>query len=125
MIKKYNINFALDDVISIKNETIARITKKGLNELFYDAIFGEEEIKRTNGWEKILINNNLKRRNIILKKNKKISVWNTSGEIIKIYSVGNYKVKILNDENNFLKLEKSIILILFYSKNLIIKFGKN
>ena len=33
---KYNINFALDDVINIKNETITRITKKSPNELFYD-----------------------------------------------------------------------------------------
>ena len=33
---KYNINFALDDVITIKNETISRVTKKTPIELFYD-----------------------------------------------------------------------------------------
>ena len=51
--------------------------------------------------EKILINNNIKIDNKTIKKNnKKTGLWNITGVIIKIYSGGSYKVKILSDSNN-------------------------
>ena len=55
--------------------------------------------------EKILINNNIKlSKNTLKKNNKKIGLWNIQGEIIKIYSGGSYKIKILKDENKFFKV---------------------
>ena len=52
--------------------------------------------------EKILINNNFKiEKKIIKKSNKKLGVWNITGEIVKIYSGGSYKIKIIADENNY------------------------
>ena len=42
---KYNINFSIDDVITIKNDTICRVTKKCPNDLFNDENIDLEEIK--------------------------------------------------------------------------------
>ena len=117
---KYNINYSIDDVITIKNNTICRVTKKCPNEIFNDENIGQEEIKRINDLmiksqkscnifkntydigEKIFINNNIKLSyNTLKKNNKKIGLWNIHGEIIKIYSGGSYKIKILKDENKY------------------------
>ena len=52
--------------------------------------------------EKILINNNIRISNKTIKKNnKKIGIYNIIGEIVNVYSGGSYKIKILNDENQF------------------------
>ena len=36
------------------------------------------------------------------KNNKKVGLWNITGKIIKVFSGGSYKIKIINDENNIL-----------------------
>ena len=84
--EKYNINYSLDEVITVKNETICRSTKKTPNDLFFDKNIDEEEIKGINNLilyiqkyiniyknsyyigEKILVSNNLKICNNTLKK---------------------------------------------------------
>ena len=116
---KYNINYALNEVIENKNNIRCRITKKTPNELFQDKFIDNKEISRINNLmlesqknsyiykniyevgEKILINNNFKiDKKTIKKNNKKLGVWNITGEIVKIYSAGSYKIKIIADENN-------------------------
>ena len=75
---KYNINYALNEVIENKNNIRCRITKKTPNELFNDEFIDNNEISRINNLmlesqknsniykniyevgEKILINNNFK-----------------------------------------------------------------
>lgn len=42
MQKKYNIYFSLDDVVSIKNEMVCRITKKSAKDLFFDENIDED-----------------------------------------------------------------------------------
>ena len=88
---KYNVNYALDQVVENKNNTICRVTKKTPNELFHMENIDEKEIQRINNLmlesqknsnifknsykigEKILINNNIKLvGNTIKKNNKKI-----------------------------------------------------
>ena len=84
-----NINYSLEEVISIKNDTICRTTKQSPNDLFFNENIDEIEITRINNlmlnsqkysnvyknsykiWEKILINNNLKINNNTLKKIQK------------------------------------------------------
>ena len=36
------------------------------------------------------------------KNNKKVGLWNITGKIIKVFSGGSYKIKIISDENNIL-----------------------
>ena len=49
-----------------------------------------------------MISNNIKiDKNTIKKNNKKLGLWNITAEIIKIYSGGSYKIKIISDENEF------------------------
>ena len=118
--EKYNIEYALEEVIENKNNIICRVNKKTPKELFLDDLIDNDEIKRINDlmmesqkntniykntfklWEKILINNNIKIDNKTIKKNnKKTGLWNITGVITKIYSGGSYKVKILSDSNNY------------------------
>ena len=129
MQKKYNIDFSLDDLVSIKNETVCRITKKSPKDLFFDENIDEEEIKRVNylmqnsqknaniygnvysKGEKILIYKNIRISNKTTKKNnKKIGIYNITAEIVKEYSGCSY-FKILMIINFFQKV-KNIILIL-------------
>ena len=74
----YNVNYALDQAVENKNNTICRVTKKTPNELFHMENIDEKEIQRINNLmlesqknsnifknsykigEKILINNNIK-----------------------------------------------------------------
>lgn len=63
--------------------------------------------------EKILINNNIRISNKIIKKNnKKIVIYNITAEIVNIYSGGSYKIKFWIMKINFFQKVKNIILIL-------------
>ena len=84
--EKYNINYSLEEVISIKNDTICRTTKKSPNDLFFNDNIDENEKKKINNLminsqkysnvyrnsykkgENIRVNNNLKFSNKKLKK---------------------------------------------------------
>ena len=115
-----NVNIILSNVNTNGPNIRCRITKKTPNELFQDKFIDNKEISRINNLmlesqknsniykniyevgEKILINNNFKiDKKTIKKNNKKIGVWNITGEIVKIYSGGSYKIKIIADENNY------------------------
>ena len=133
---KYNVNFALDQVVENKNNTICRVTKKTPNELFHMENIDEKEIQRINNLmlesqknsnifknsykigEKILINNNIKLvGNTIKKNNKKIGIWNITAKIIKIYSGGSYKIKIISDENDFFEKNNEYYIYNINKKN--------
>jgi hypothetical protein len=45
---KYNINYALDEVINIKNDTVCRATNKTPNELFFKNNLDKKEIEKIN-----------------------------------------------------------------------------
>ena len=120
MKNNYNVDFAISEIIKIKNNTYSRIIGSTPNELFFRS-FSEEEIKNINLKmlesqklnnifrnkyeinEKVLINDNFKIENNTLKKrNKKYGSWVITGIILKSYSFNSYKNKITKDYQNIL-----------------------
>ena len=119
--KTYNIDYAIAEIIRIKNNTYCRTTKETPNNLFFKEI-NEEEIKNINSnmlesqkysniykntfnlKEKILLNDNFKiDKKTLKKRNNKLGLWTITAEIIKIYSANSYKIKISENYKNILK----------------------
>ena len=122
--KAYNIDYAIAEIVKIKNNTYCRTTKETPNNLFFKELT-EEEIKSINLKmlesqkysniykntfnlkEKILLNKNFKIENKTLKKrNNKFGLWSITAEIIKIYSSNNYKIKISENYKDILKKDE-------------------
>ena len=118
---KFNIDYALSDVVKIKNNSFSRIIGTTPKELFFK-IFTEEEIKHINDKmlesqkssniyrsiyninEKVLINDNFILENKTIKrKNKKYGKWVITGIIIKAYSSTSYKIRVTNNFKDLLK----------------------
>ena len=122
--KAYNIDYAIAEIVKIKNNTYCRTTKETPNNLFFKELT-EEEIKTINLKmlesqkysniykntfnlkEKILLNENFKIENKTLKKrNNKFGLWSITAEIIKIYSANSYKIKISENYKDILKKDE-------------------
>ena len=120
MKEKYNVDYALSEIIKIKNNTYSRIIGACPNELF-SKIFSDNEIKEINNKmlesqkfsnvfrnnykinEKVLLNDNFRIENHTIKRrNKKNGNWVITAIILKAYSYNSYKIKIANDYKDIL-----------------------
>lgn len=117
---KYNLDYALREVIKNKNNSYSKIINSSPNEIFFKNLTAAEikninermlqnqkysNIYRNNFElnEKILINDNFKlEHKTIKRKNKKRGNWIINGIIIKIYSYNSFKVKISKNHKDIL-----------------------